>query len=59
MGKKARKKVNYTKLLIWLAIGIITAIAIYQYFDNPGVAVLVASLSFAIGLASLVPKKKR
>ncbi|MBT8194830.1 MAG: hypothetical protein KJO64_00255 [Bacteroidia bacterium] len=59
MGKKARKKVKYTSLLIWLAIGIIGGTAIVWQMGNYGLAVLVAALCFAIGLASLVKNKKR
>lgn len=58
MGKKATKKTSFTKLIVWIAVGVIAAIAIIYRTDNYGFAGLIAALAFAIGLASMVQKKK-
>lgn len=58
MGKKATKKVSYTKLIVWMSIGVIAAVAIIYRNGDYAFAGLVAALAFAIGLASLVQKKK-
>jgi len=59
MGKKVRKKTDFTKLIIWIAVGTIGAALLVYYNGNYALAVLVASLAFAIGLASMVKRKKR
>lgn len=59
MGKKAVKKTSFTKLIIWLAVGVIAAVVIIYRTDNYGFAGLIAALAFAIGLASMVQRKKK